>query len=100
MNQNGKHRNLSAVEVIDAETNQSETAVYDSDNPMLKPAHETTKTKKRSWKRRLIGWSVAVVLLVGGLVALYSLTRINRVNVKVEADSPRNTTPPKGNDQS
>src|ERR1043166_8628779 len=100
MNQNGKHRNLSAVDVIDAETNQSQPTVIDADDPLLQPAYETTKTKKRSWKRRLIGWSFAVLLFVGGLVVLYSLTRVNRVNVKVDADSPRNKTTPKANDQS
>ena len=100
MNQNGKHGNLAAVDVIDAEPNPTETSFYDSDNPLLQPAQETNKTRKRSWKRRLIGWSVAALLIGSGLVALYLFTRVNRVNVKVNADVPRNAQPAKAIDQS
>jgi len=100
MNQNGKHRNLSAVDVIDEETNQTEPIFYDTENPVLQPAQETGKRKKRSWKRRVIGWSFALLLIGGGVIALYLLTRVGRVNVKVNADSPRNLQVAKANDQS
>ncbi|HEX3144550.1 MAG TPA: hypothetical protein VHQ64_11315, partial [Pyrinomonadaceae bacterium] len=100
MNQNGNQRNLSAVEVIDEDTIQTEPILYDRDNPVLQPAQERGKTKKRSWKRRLIGWSFALLLIGGGVVALYLLTRVSRVNVKVDADSPRNSQVTKANDQS
>lgn len=100
MNQNGKQRNLSAIDVIDEETNQAEAIVYDTENPILQPAREINKTKKRGWKRRVIGWSFALLLIGGGVVALYLLTRVSRVNVKVDADSPRNSQVAKANDQS
>ncbi len=100
MNQNGKHRNLSAVDIIDEETNQTEPIFYDTENPVLQPAQETGKTKKRGWKRRVVGWLFGLLLIGGGVIALYLLTRVSRVNVKVDADSPRNSQIAKANDQS
>lgn len=98
MNQNGKLRNLAAVEVVDesAET----TGFYDTESPLLKPAKEVDKTKTRSWKRRLLGWSLVLLLIAGAVVALYLLLRVNRVNVLVQADSPRSSQTNKPKDGS
>jgi zona occludens toxin (predicted ATPase) len=99
MNQNGKHGNLAAVDVLDEENQQTETtAFYDSNSPLLKPAREDDKTKRRSWKRRLVRWSFVLLLIAGGAIALYLLLRVNRVNVKVQADSPRDSEKTKAKD--
>lgn len=101
MNTNGKHRNLSAVDVIDAETQPlEETTFYDTESPLLQPPKESEKAKKRSWKRRLIGWSFVLLLIAGGAVALYLLTRVNRVNVRVQADAPRDSQMARAKEQS
>src|SRR5689334_17918255 len=91
MNQNGKHGNLAAVDVLDEDPQTESTAYYDSNSPLLKPAKEEDKTKTRSWERRLVGWSFVLLLIAGGAIALYRLLRVNRVNVKVQAHSPRDS---------
>lgn len=99
MNQNGKLGNLSAVDVIDEETRPDESSpFYNSNSPLLKPAKEEDRTKTRSWKRRLIGWSLVLFLIAGGAVALYLLLRVNRVNVKVQADASRGSQNAKAKD--
>jgi hypothetical protein len=98
MNQNGKHGNLAAVDVLDEEPQTESTAYYDSNSPLLKPAREEDKSKTRSWKRRLVGWSFVLLLIAGGAIALYLLLRVNRVNVKVQADSPRDLQKTKAKD--
>src|SRR5260370_27559278 len=92
MNQNnGNHRNVALVDVIEDDSPQSQTTstFYDASNPILKPAKPTDAVKKRSWKRKLIGWCFILLLIGGGAVALYLLLRVNRVNVRVQADSRR-----------
>ena len=68
---------------------QSETAFYDSSNPVLAPAKEIITGKRKNWKRKLIGWSFVVLLLVISGFVLYALLRINHVDVKVLADNRR-----------
>ncbi len=100
MNQNGKHGNLAAVDVLDEENQQTEPTTFDdSKSPLLKPAREEDKTKRRSWKRRLVRWSFVLFLIAGGAFALYFLLRVNRVNVKVQADSPRDSQKTKAKDE-
>jgi hypothetical protein len=65
--------------------------LVDTNDPVLQPPKETDARKKRTWKRRLIGWSVILLLIGAGLGALYLLLRVQRVNVTVNADSRRNT---------
>jgi hypothetical protein len=91
MNQNGKHGNLAAVDVLAAEPQTESTAFFDSNSPLLKPAKEDDKSKTRSWKRRLVGWLFVLLLIAGGAIALYLLLRVNRVNIKVQADSARDS---------
>jgi len=97
MNQNGKHRNLSAVDVIDTDLPQPETIILD-DDPSLQPPKENQR-QKSSWKRSLVRWSLVCLLVGGAVVALYFLTKVNRVNVKVAADTLRTTQTAKPNDQ-
>ena len=93
MNQNNGHHRLSAVDVIEEERapEQPGTSFYDASSPEFKPARQTDVRRKKSWKRKLVGWSVVLLLICGAAVALYLLLKVNRVNVKVDADSRRDT---------
>lgn len=98
MNQNNGHHRLSAVDVIEEETapDQTGTNFYDATSPEFRPAKQIDARRKRSWKRKLVGWSVVSLLICGAAVALYLLLRVNRVNVKVQADTrpdPQNARP-------
>ena len=64
--------------------------VLDPSNPVLQPPKESDAKKKTSWKRKLIGWSVILLLIGAGLGALYLLMRAKHVNVNVNAESRRN----------
>ena len=74
-----------------AESNGAGGNVIDPNNPALKPAKDPDAKTKKTWKRKLIGWSVILLLIGAGVGALYLLMRVNRVNVMVNADSRRNT---------
>ena len=65
--------------------------VIDTNNPVLQPAKDPNAKKKSTWKRKLIGWSVILLLIGAGAGALYLLVRAQRVNVTVNAESRRNT---------
>src|SRR5260370_35992796 len=90
MNQNNGNHRLATVDFIeeDRAPEQIPSTFYDSNNPELKPAKEVA-VKKKGWKRKLVGWCFVLLLIFGGAVALYLLLRINRVDVKVQADSRR-----------
>ena len=89
MNQNNGHHRLSAIDVIEEEraSEQPGTSFYDASSPEFKPARQTDIRRKKSWKRKLVGWSVVLLLTCGAAVALYLLLRVNRVNVRVQADA-------------
>jgi hypothetical protein len=89
MNQNNGHHRLSAVDVIEEERapEQPGTSFYDASSPEFKPARQIDVRRKKSWKRKLVGWSVVLLLICGAAVALYLLLRVNRVNVRVQADA-------------
>ena len=90
---NGKHNNVSVIDLIedDPKSDQTTSTFYDANNPALQPAKQIV-TRKKSWKRKLIGWSFVLLLIGGGAFALYLLLKINRVNVKVQADSRPEST--------
>jgi len=89
MNQNNGHHRLSAVDVIEEEraSEQTGSTFYDATSPEFRPAKQIDVRRKKSWKRKLVGWSVVSLLICGAAVALYLLLRVNRVNVKVQADT-------------
>jgi hypothetical protein len=92
MNQtNGNRRGFSLTDVIedDPQPEGTTSSFYDPENPVFAPAKEVDTTRKKSWKRKLIGWGFVLLSLGGGGFALYSLLKINRVNVRVQADSRR-----------
>jgi hypothetical protein len=61
------------------------------DNPVLQPPKDPDVRKNKTWKRKLIGWSITLLLIAAGIGALYLLIRVQRVNVTVNADSRKNT---------
>ena len=92
---NHQHKGLGQNTTVDdehgADGNGAGGNVLDPSNPVLQPPKESDAKKKTAWKRRLIGWSVILVLIGAGLGALYLLMRAKRVNVTVNAESRRNT---------
>ncbi len=91
MNSNGNNLRVSVTDEIEKAStgDQDEGVFYDPSHPVFAPPKETVTTRKRSWKRKLIGWALIALLLVGGGFVFYSLLKINRVDVTVLAESPR-----------
>ena len=92
MNSNGSNRSFSVAEVVaedDASENDRKTPFFDPANPALAPAQPIETGKKKSWKRKLIGWGLVLLLVGGGGFVLYELLKIKQVNVRVTADSRR-----------
>jgi hypothetical protein len=97
MNQNNGNHRLAAVDVIDEEVASERTNgnFYDASNPELRPAKPIGVAKKKGWKRKLVAWCFVLLLIGGGAIVLYLLLRVNRVDVKVQADSRRDLQTPK-----
>ncbi|MGH9970778.1 MAG: hypothetical protein ACREBG_23710 [Pyrinomonadaceae bacterium] len=95
MNRNGNNRGLTGIDVLEVTTQeaQADAAFYHPSNPVFAPAKEILTSKKRNWKRKLIGWGFVALLLVISGVVLYALLKINRVDVKVLADNRRDGAP-------
>src|SRR5262245_21610967 len=97
MNQNGKHRNVAVVDRLeDPNPTADATEFLNLSDPVLQPAKEV-EPRRGSWKRKLIGAVLLLLLIGGGIGALYFLLRINRVNVRVQGDAPRQTQGTKSN---
>jgi len=94
MNQNGNHDHVAVLDPIDedAKGREKASAFYDPSNPSLKPVKPESAGHKKSWKRRLISWTVVLILMIALPVGLYLLLRVNRVSVRVDADSRRDTS--------
>lgn len=89
MNQNNGNHRVATAELIEEENpEQTRTTFYDANNPELRPPRSIDVRRRKSWKRRLVGSLVVLLLIGGGIGALYLLMRVNRVDVKVQADSP------------
>ena len=89
--ENGNHRPLNIS--IEDEPRESDAAFFDPNNPEFASARQPAKTKRRGWKRKLFAWSFVLLLIAGGIGALYLLLMVNRVPVKVQADSRRSSSP-------
>ncbi|HEX6649714.1 MAG TPA: hypothetical protein VF075_09245, partial [Pyrinomonadaceae bacterium] len=91
---NQQNKQLGKITIVDdehnAEGNGAGGNLLDPNNPVLQPPKDPDAKKKTSWKRKLIGWSVILLLIGAGIGALYLLMRVKRVNVTVNADSRRN----------
>ena len=91
MNQkNGNHRGVSLVEIVEEEQQQDHSATFfDINDPALRPPKPLQTEKKKGWRRKLIGWGFILFLIGAGVLALYFLLKVNRVDVRVQADSRR-----------
>src|SRR5688500_5741759 len=92
---NQQSQGLGKIAIVDeahnADRNGAAGNPLDQNDPVLQPPKEPDAKRKRTWKRKLIGWSVILLLIGAGVGALYLLLRVNRINVTVNADSRRNT---------
>src|SRR6266545_4996621 len=68
----------------------AENTFFDPTNPEFASPRQP-KEKKRGWKRKLFTWSLVFLLIAGGIGTLYLALKVNRVNVKVQADSRRDS---------
>lgn len=98
---NQQLKGLRKSPVVDGEHSVDENGaggnLLDPNDPVLQPPKETDAKKKTSWKRKMIVWSVILLLIGAGVGALYLLMRVNRVSVTVNAESRGNaqrTKPP------
>jgi hypothetical protein len=84
-------KRLDKMSIVDGEQtadgNGTGGTVLDPNNAVLQPPKEINAKKKKTWKRKLIGWSVILLLIGAGVGALYLLMRAQLVNVTVNADS-------------
>jgi hypothetical protein len=78
-----------------AQGNGSGSNPLDMNNPVLQPPKDPDTGKKKTWKRKLIGWTLILLLIGAGGGALYLLVRVRHVNVTVNAGSRRNPQSPK-----
>ena len=88
-----QNKELGKIPTIDGEHgpegNGTGANPIDPKNPVLQPPKDPDP-KKKTWKRKLIVWSVILLLVGAGVGALYLLMRTQLVNVTVNADSRRN----------
>src|SRR4051794_5109692 len=92
---NQQYKRLDKIANVDGEHGAEENGaggnVIDLNNPVLQPPNDTYAKKKSTWKRKLIGWSILLLLICAGVGALYLLLRVKRVDVTVNANSRRHT---------
>lgn len=88
---NGNRRRLS-VDVIEDAGQDEGNSFYDPADPVFAPPKQNVAKSKKSWKRKLLGWGFVLILVGGGVLALFLLLRVNPVNVRVQAD-PRRESP-------
>lgn len=76
-----------SVGVID-EGLSHETSFFDPTAPEFSAPKENIE-KKKPWKRKLITWSLILLVIAAGICALYVFVRVKRVEVRVNAESQR-----------
>jgi hypothetical protein len=85
---NGNHRRQS-VDVIEDGGQEENTSFYDPADPVFAPLKHIDTRNKKTGKRKLIIWCFVLLLIAGGVLALYLLLRVKRVPVIVQADPRR-----------
>lgn len=89
MSETNGNRSRLSVDVIEDGVQEESNSFYDPANPVFAPPKQHDINNRKTWKRRLIGWCFVLFLIAGGALALYLLLRVNRVNVRVQADARR-----------
>lgn len=87
--ENGHHRSLTISIEDESETKQS--SFFDPNNPEFASPRQPEK-RRRGWKRKLFTWTLVLLLIAGGIGALYLALKAHPVNVKVQADSRRDSS--------
>lgn len=80
-----------SVPQVLADNRKSDGGLSDPNNPNLAAPKETDLAKPKKRRRRLLLLCLSFVMLTGACLMLYRLTKVNRVNVKVQANA-RNET--------
>jgi hypothetical protein len=91
MNETNGNRCHSSIDVLENTPEDDATTFYDPTNPAFASATRIDRKKQKTWKSKLAIWTFVLFLIVGGAAVLYLLLRVNRVNVRVQADSNRDT---------
>lgn len=90
---NQQNQDVGKVTIVEGEYgsdgNGAGHNLLDTNNPILQPPKDPDAKTKKTWKRKLIGWSVILLLVGGGVGVLYLLMRAKPVNVTVNAESRR-----------
>jgi|ERR1041384_1209022 hypothetical protein len=87
---NGNSQRVS-VGVIDDAPHHESSAFFDPTAPEFSAPKENPAEKKKPWKRKLITWSLILLVIAAGVFALYLLVRVKRVEVRVQAESQRSS---------
>src|ERR1700750_2924320 len=91
---NKQNKGMGQNTMVDGEQgangNGAGAELLDPKNPILQPANDPGPRTKKSLKRKLIGWSVILLLIAAGVGAFYLVVRAKRVNVTVNAESRKN----------
>jgi len=89
MKESTRNNGRVSIELVDDPPDRDRNSFLDSNSPEFSPPKETATNKNKPWKRKLIGWSFILLIIVAGVFALYILLRVKRVDVRVQADSQR-----------
>ena len=83
MKESNRNNGRVSIELVDDPPDRDRNSFLDSNSPEFSPPKETTTNKKKPWKRKLIGWCFILLIIVAGVLALYILLRVKRVDVRV-----------------
>jgi cytoskeletal protein RodZ len=78
-----------SVGTLDETPGREASAFFDKTAPEFSAPKENPIEKKKPWKRKLIVWSLILLVIAAGVFALYVLVRVKRVEVRVNAESQR-----------
>lgn len=78
-----------SIELVDDPADRNGHGFFDSNNPEFSPPKDNATQKKKPWKRKVILWCFILLIIAAGVFVLYVLLRVNRVDVRVLANSQR-----------
>jgi hypothetical protein len=80
-----------SVGMLDETTGREASAFFNTTAPEFSAPKENPSEQKKPWKRKLIVWSLILLMMAAGVFALYFLVRVKRVEVRVNAESQRSS---------
>src|SRR5688500_4710167 len=78
-----------SVGLVDEAPRPEAGAFFDTTAPEFSAPKENPIERKKPWKRKLIVWSLILLVIAAGVFALYLLVRVKGVEVRVNAESQR-----------